>query len=76
MAEYLDYEIWRDRPGASGTTIELLQISVKLRRCPLSAWTQDPEAMAFAADLAEIQRAIGGAAPDRTFPLCLAAVDK
>ena len=74
MAEYLDCEIWRDRSGAIGTTMELLQVGVKLRWCPLSAWSQDPEGMAFAADLAEIQRAIGGAA-DGTFPLRPAAVD-
>jgi hypothetical protein len=50
--------------------MELLEVSVKLRRCPLSAWSQDSEAMAFAADLAETQRAFRGAEPDGTPPFC------
>ena len=58
MADYLDCEIWRVGIAAIGTANELLLVSVKLRRCPLSAWAQDPEGMAFAADLAEIQQAI------------------
>jgi hypothetical protein len=61
VAEYLDCEIWRARPQAIGTTIKLLRVGVKLGGCPLSAWSEDPEGIAFAADLAEIQRVIGEA---------------